>query len=461
VANEPNNKALEFETMLRRHLKNGGAPVAACNGFDFDAASAYLENALGKSARSGFETHLSGCAACRRHLIELGRLSQLSQQQKPQRTPRPMREPVLVRWKETVSAWFDFLDWNWKWQMAGAGAAAAALLIAALSVQSWQRSARLDETASSPVQDSLIASIPATPAPSPSLSEGSGGSGGSGGMEEREFAGSLYSDSTNNSGVPLRARIPAPANIAPKQQAREFQVIASNKSLRLPASSSDPQLFDFRRGLPAGQPPFTLPEAAPPRPSVVSQGIGGRFAQPAVASESSKVEPPESNRAEVAATLDDAAAGADRSRTDLTARISPPEDINPMRSGSSGAGSAGSAKVSAKPASPVRSGLVGRVMSFAPIRKADLEKKSSIKDQDDESIKPLTVRIRDKVFSFERGIWIDQAYKPSMQWRMLKLERGSKEYERIVTGEPLLKEFFEHGPIIVVWKDRIYKVLDR
>ena len=77
MANEWNNTAfVEFETMLRRHLRSGAAPVAACAGFDLDAASAYLEGALGGSHRAGYESHLAGCATCRRHLIELARLAQ-------------------------------------------------------------------------------------------------------------------------------------------------------------------------------------------------------------------------------------------------------------------------------------------------------------------------------------------------------------------------------------------------
>ena len=108
MAIERNNTALEFETMLRRHLKSGGAPVAACAGFEADAASAYLEDALGKSARASYESHLAGCAACRRHLIEVARLSQLAPQAETPPVAVADQAPVWVRWEAAVAGWFDF-----------------------------------------------------------------------------------------------------------------------------------------------------------------------------------------------------------------------------------------------------------------------------------------------------------------------------------------------------------------
>src|SRR5262245_23357589 len=101
MVNERNKTALvaEFETMLRRRLKNGSAPVAACAGFDPDAASAYLEGALGGSHRGGYESHLAGCAACRRHLIELTRLVQSAPLTEAQPVAALDRIPTWERWK--------------------------------------------------------------------------------------------------------------------------------------------------------------------------------------------------------------------------------------------------------------------------------------------------------------------------------------------------------------------------
>jgi hypothetical protein len=83
------------------------------------------------------------------------------------------------------------------------------------------------------------------------------------------------------------------------------------------------------------------------------------------------------------------------------------------------------------------------------------------KPADDESAKPLKHRIRDKVFVFRREVnmWYDEVYKEeTMQFRLLKLTRDTKEYKEVLAKEPMLKEFFDHGPILVVWKNKIYKV---
>src|SRR5215510_2678774 len=141
MANEWNKTALvaEFETMLRRHLRSGAAPVAACAGFDLDAASAYLEGALDEWRRASYESHLAGCAICRRHLIELARLAQAAPGFESQPTAAPDRIPAWNRWKEVVAGWFDLSSWNLKWQIAGATGAAFLILIAALSIQLWRR----------------------------------------------------------------------------------------------------------------------------------------------------------------------------------------------------------------------------------------------------------------------------------------------------------------------------------
>src|SRR5262245_9803129 len=127
--------------MLQRHLKSGGAPVAACAGFDFDAASAYLEGALGGSQRGGYESHLAGCATCRRHLIELSRLAQAAPQAETQPAPVLDQTPAWVRWREVVAGWFDLSARNMKWQMAGVAGAVLVTLIAALSAQYLRRAA--------------------------------------------------------------------------------------------------------------------------------------------------------------------------------------------------------------------------------------------------------------------------------------------------------------------------------
>lgn len=86
------------------------------------------------------------------------------------------------------------------------------------------------------------------------------------------------------------------------------------------------------------------------------------------------------------------------------------------------------------------------------------------KPADDEGPKQLKHRIRDKVFVFHRNInmWFDQDYRDeTMLFRRLTLRRGSKDYEDVLAKDPQLKEFFEFGQITIVWKNKVYRVVDK
>src|SRR5215471_11739392 len=173
MANEWNKTAsvAEFETMLRRHLRSGAAPVAACAGFDLDAASEYLEGALDEWRRASYESHLAGCAICRRHLIELARLAQAAPSFESRPAAAPDRIPAWDRWKEAVAGWFDLSTWNLKWQIAGATGAAFMILIAALGVQSLRRAPRKADfaviEANAPSQTTADSATQTFPSPTP------------------------------------------------------------------------------------------------------------------------------------------------------------------------------------------------------------------------------------------------------------------------------------------------------
>src|SRR5262245_4107557 len=160
--------------MLRRHLKSGGAPVAPCAGFDFEAASAYLEDALGQSHRADYESHLAGCVTCRRHLIELSRLAQTAPRAETQPVTVVGQTPARVRWREVVTGWFDLSSWNLKWQIAGAMGAAFAILIAAFGVQSWRQASKHSEMASAITTSDAAPMEPNAMAPTPELTNSNG-----------------------------------------------------------------------------------------------------------------------------------------------------------------------------------------------------------------------------------------------------------------------------------------------
>src|SRR5262245_17331613 len=177
MANEWNKTAfVEFETMLRRHLRSGAAPVAACAGFDLDAASAYLEGALDEWRRASYESHLAGCAICRRHLIELARLAQAAPSFEARPAAAPDRIPAWNRWKESVAGWLDLSTWNLKWQIAGATGVAFAILIAALGAQSWRHAsnryanADVASNASATLPPAAESAVQTLPSPTPELS---------------------------------------------------------------------------------------------------------------------------------------------------------------------------------------------------------------------------------------------------------------------------------------------------
>ena len=423
MANEWNKTAfVEFETMLRRHLRSGAAPVAACAGFDLDDASAYLEGALDEWRRASYESHLGGCAICRRHLIELARLAQAAPSFESRPAAAPDRIPAWNRWKEAVAGWFDLSTWNLKWQIAGATGAAFVILIAALGVQLWRRApyqAELSasrasaasspaaeqsaqgfisptpeppqQDAATPVDQNLIARRsegPAIPAPEPSIRTRSIENPATGNVEVPSKLLALRSDSSS---APPAAR-PNGAAAAEVNDSRK------DSESGLEAFKADPKQMLAKETAPGAQ-NFPLYQG---------KLVGN------------KPEPPSK-----------APANKNISRQALAAmREMMKRSITPL----------------------------GKLGFSESERKETPDMQES---PEDESSKLLVWRVRGKVFRFVKDTWVDQEYKPEMQeWRRWTLTRDSEQYKQVLRDEPLLKEFFDHGPILIVWKNsRIYKVL--
>lgn len=429
MALEQHNTAFEFETMLRRHLSAGGSTVEACAGFDADTASAYLEDAVGPIARSRYESHLAECLSCRRQIIELSQLINLPQvmpQTEPQAEPQvaPGAQPVSIgsRWKVIVDGWVDRLNWsparNWGWTMAGA---AAALLLGVMATSLWRQSRQAEPTniayetrRTAPSQaegDSVsVAQVPDSVAGVPSMAAGS-------------------DTETKNHLTPTP--IPAPEKVLPLQGDENFaNTLAArvdSESAKKLGAASQPVLLG---GSGNPLPPASTSNVGPVFNSLSAVVAGGQIASninPQTASESVAA-PPESDKARIIAPINTS-----------------PND-NPMTRARRGA------KQESTP-SVLKNGF-----SFMPSPNADTDRKAELKEIEEGAPRLLTVRVRDKVFSFQSGLWVDHAYKPDMAWRMTKLVRGSDEYNQIVAAEPQLKEFFERGAVIVVWKDKIYKV---
>jgi hypothetical protein len=109
--------------------------------------------------------------------------------------------------------------------------------------------------------------------------------------------------------------------------------------------------------------------------------------------------------------------------------------------------------------SPPTPSVFDRAFAFMPSRKDTGERKLEAKEIEEGAPKLLSIRVHDKVFNFLAGMWVDQAYKPDMAWRVIKLVQDSDDYKRVLAEDPQLKDFFERGSVIVVWKDKIYKIV--
>jgi hypothetical protein len=446
MSNEWNKTAFaEFETMLRRHLRSGAAPVAACAGFDLDAASSYLEGALGGPHLASYESHLAGCAICRRHLIELARLAQTAPSFEAQPAAKPVRIPTWDRLKGAVAGWFDLSTWNLKWQIAGATGVAFAILIAALGAHSLYHAS--NQTAlvfSEPSSNSRIALAGQVNQPLPSPTPGPST------LDVAAVAEESYAIQSAQS----RAPVPAP-DVRLKANAPYITVPARVESLPLPVNQPSeapvapkPGGVEALQNLPT-QPQTFIPMNDPSRGGEsVLNGFRGDSRQ------SSTIETAQGPR-------DIPRYQPPLSGVRPESRLKPPDRRPKFR----------------VPEIKLLSLTELAKRAIAPFSKSDSDTESERKARpdkqeasDDATPKPMQIMIRDKIFCFEkckgpdlekiRGMWIDREYDFEKQkWNIWTLTRDSEAYKKVLADEPLLKEFFDHGPILIVWKNRVYKVL--
>jgi hypothetical protein len=472
MVNEWNKTAfVEFETMLRRRLRSGAAPVTACAGFDLDDASAYLEGALGGSHRAGYESHLAGCVTCRRHLIELARLAQTAPLAEPQIVVRPAtapdRIPAWDRWKAAVTAWFDVSSRSLKWRLAGATGAAFAILIAALGVQSWRQVFRHRDLVASPTEVKRVDINSANNSNSePTLSETA--------AQPPTPEQNVAIRGEGNPATPIKQetiantseaqpQIPAPAPLVrPQGKALTLDFRPSNGSLAL----SQDQTIEgpaASRQLPMPKQASAVPVQNPHQPQITLEGLAAVSNPASIDSKhGSSEEAPKKVVLKPHGNLMDPKPAALRHGLSLVgARIpSVPSDPEPD----------GNTQPSKTILENLRGGMREAISHVPLIRGLTLnsepERKTASTAQETADADPskpvITQRIRDKVFHFEKekGMWVDQEYKPEMdQWTRWTLKRDSKEYKEILDKDPSLTVFFERGPILVVWKNGIYKVM--
>jgi Putative zinc-finger len=491
--------------MLRRHLRRGGAPVSACAGFDPDRASAYLEGGLGGNARGRYEAHLAGCPACRRHIIELSRLSQLALQ--PQAMPVvPARRS---RWRsslaESIDYWVDPSSWRLNWRVAGTVLAGCAILAFVMIARPSRRDSLTSSQVSIAISKPGLNSSAGVPAPSPTPQVEDVGVDARIKADARREAISMYAQSlppappaveysaVAQASAPAKAgpAIPAPVIPAP-------QIVGSPN----PVSSDAAQMTAIARNDREGRdkqetkPVIELEPASPPqtpeRRRVSQEARTDVFpaTKPSLFGQGTEVIAQNRNRMR----------GDRLPQSIALPRMTPNPEYNPMQSGRLRENEVPIAKNEKSSLQNQKTSflsyLIDYMKGYLPWRRTAYFERSLVigrdaksdadnaTDESDENnhqnnkdtsvrkdnkafasnidlnkSKSLIKRLRGKTFRHVRGVWIDDQYDAEMSaWRLTWLRRGSEAYNRVLAEEPQLKEFFDFGPIIIVWQDKIYRV---
>lgn len=436
--------------MLRRHIRQTGAMADPCTEPDIDTASAYLEGALRSSALVRYEAHLADCRYCRVQLLELSSLNRASTQSAASVHPIVPKGGPLSLWDRLQNAAAGITGqiegavagWRWNWT-AASGALAACVVIAMLLVAEPWKSVVSPHNSGN--QDNLDKT-------------------GSNIAMERGETGLSSPVSTNDPGAitnpetsaTIRQRIPSPRiDLSTGGNSSEAPVLITRDLTALSVGNRSLS-FEMTRNMPP------VPNTQSIQPPLVA-----RQAEEFIPTRSSAQSLAASTVASPDAFMDNRGAVQsppvrDGDRPEMAPRINPLPDYNPMYSNSNRrpANRARNDKSALRTSRPDWS---DRVMGFMPIDRPEKKRSSDDEKELNEDLPaPMVRKLRDKTFSYENGTWIDQSYKPDlMYWRVIRLETGSREYERLLADDPQLREFFNLGQIIIVWRDKIYKVVNR
>ena len=459
MAHKQHNPADDFDLMLRQHLKRGGAPVAPCAGFDADTANAYVEHVLSAPAQLQFEKHLAGCAACRRHVVALARLSDALAPVPVAMpvAPAQVAEPFWARWQHTVAQWFDFSGRNLGW--TAAAGTASAVLLAILGAGVWWRAA-----APRPAQMALVGAAVSDAPATPAILPASGAALPNGALTDtvnpalaetnkaKLLAGELAVSATPQTGTPAsdlaRPVIPPPVTTANFPMTTGVVPLPNTAELRTLAMEP-------------GAPTVAVPSAPPPAfnlpaTTVSLNHLNGN--QPAGAMSPVRLVSDTPLRSSSQLVL---MPGEPEQKELVNELLLPGPRRNRAREEAS-------AKSEASKTSGNREllkALKGRTFGFMPMKDADKEAKdidARTKEADlkeaQEQTKPLMKRLNGHVFFFDHGYWIDEAYTSESKLPLKRLARGSQEYQQILIQNPSLEQFFQLGQVIVVWKGVVYEV---
>ncbi len=392
-----NNLEPEFDALLKAHLKTH-AVTTQCEGFDFDTASAYLEQMLQAKASNLYEEHLAACASCRNQIVELSHLMPAS----TETILSLVVPPIPAKWQ----AWFS----GWKLGMiAGLGTATAAVLLFMVVVM--QRDEKLVATA--PLKSETVAPMPS--------------------VAENDSIVELKESDKRDS---AKAADPAPSVLAsasaPAVIAKAAEISEAKKSSPLDEVAAKPNAPPSANG-------FAVDGASAEAGKDVAQNLppgqlqNNQWQQRALptgpSANQNQMQNVELRRAEAPAPKPAARAVAD-SAAKLEERQAEKIQEKAKKEGVETEKRERDDKADKSAASGVS---VGRAAKTAPLK-----------------------MVAGKSFRFENGRWIDTELKTGMS--ELRLKRDSDEYKKTLRDSPGLKPYFDLKTVTVVWQGKAYRL---
>jgi hypothetical protein len=400
VATNGNNLEAEFDALLKRQVKSA-TQLAACQQFDPDTASAYLEQALSMRAQTVYEEHLVTCATCRHHIIELSRLLPPQAQ---------TTEAVVVRasFKERWSEWMT----GWRLgALAGLGTVAAAMLLVAVVVN------RSTTDSSAPMVAAHRTEAQATP-------------------QAEMFSQDAPATTRNQESKPSAS--PAADAWALKGKAQAAPPPAGS-------APSQPERFLNTTDATIGTLPPPAPTPAPGKTEGERKDEAAKQVSGAVTMENQRqnlraVTPsgPEVNQLQAERRLE-----LQKNEAAQAAAAAPPASAKPAT------------KSGDKPAEEVAE------KRSAELADATDRKQAQTKAASRPALARAAPRGRSvagKTFRQENGLWIDEEYKASSNLPVVRLTPDSENYQQTLKDHPGLKPYFELKTVWVVWQGKVYRV---
>ncbi len=424
MALNDNNLEQEFDTLLRQHVKKHGvATTTVCEGFDAEQAGAYLEQALSKTALMTYEKHLTACASCRHHVIELSRLMPAGTNENLATSPN---EP-------TFGQRFFKLFSGWRLgALAGLGIATTALLLFFVSTQITNKN-----------PETMVAAdrSPAMAAATPKSQVQVAG----------EIAGNKAGDMQTKA---MASPAPGLAGSVDAASAAKWAPPAGTSSAVTPSTIT----VNGAANQPA-PPPISKPTTG-----LAAEDLKREVSRDEMLQNQTQTQLRTDNWQQQRAMPTPTPRGP--SVNQMQAERAPDLRKNDIRTTKSGEESA-----KAAPAKAVED--KARVAEVAEIRAEDnviiekgkdeekTKKKSSAEGRAKSAAKltpALTKEINGKNFRLENGIWVDTQYNAGAGLAVARLKYNSDEYKRVLKDTPELRGWFNLKSVIIVWQDKVYRI---